>query len=799
MDAPLRDGDVETYAGTGEAGFQNGERLAATFCSFWSCCVAPFDGIYIGDLSNDVIRLVDARGLVSTYAGTGNAGTLDGPRLSAQLHGPAGLCVTSTGELLISEKNSNLIRKVTELEMVITVAGSGKQGHNDGVADKAMFNTPIGICESPMGILVADWFNHSIRLISNGMVTTFAGAGKEGFENGERLAARFSQPVGVVFDPKTGQIFVSDRNNHCIRVIYPHGTVATFAGNRERGFQDGPALDAQFASPWAVCMSPLGDVVVADEYNNRIRAIDPVGNVSTIAGDGEKAMKDGPRQTAQFAFPACVSLSSNGDVFVADRSNQRLRRIRLDRWMTDTIAKCRRLSLSGLREAEFLADLSLELKPSVHWKLHSPVLSMRCPTLLREPEVLNQIQCSNFSADVINGLISFLYDSSLPKLSVFQLCDLNVRVLNDLLPSHLCAPVPLFPILTVLCLLCFLFISDSKLLANVVRLEELEVYVRREVRKALVKMPGDQLLSILKYIVLNSGSSSRLVDLVIQLLRLHRAQIEQQIGTLSEGLAPGDPRFLDGVGKLTADLPLTHNNEDYASNGTDLYARLQQDLTTLLAMTDPSTISSSSSPSAPSSSDNAREQWRQPDFVLRVDNFEMRCHKWLLCGRWSYVRDALAFGGSEADNSIMEFPSDAFTPTVLRLFVKYLYTSEVSDLNNEEDCLTILKLAGQFRLLDSSRKPVPEFGVLIDHCRAFIVRPLSLDNCIAIYKLVLEYGSPDQQASVRSFIVHRVEEMTSNPQRCREFESLGTTELVSLLVALSRAKKQSNGATSFSF
>jgi hypothetical protein len=177
-------------------------------------------------------------------------------------------------------------------------------------------------------------------------------------------------------------------------------------------------------------MTPLGDLLVADEYNHRIRVVDPLGSVYTLAGNGEKDFRDGTRETSSFAFPACVTLSPKGDVFVADRDNYRLRRIKVARWNYDAARSGTKLSLAGLREADFLADLNLELHLSgTTWKLHSPVIIMRCPQLL-DPALQSQIkQLWNITVGSINALIDFIYDNHIPfDLSKSDLCDLEVRL-----------------------------------------------------------------------------------------------------------------------------------------------------------------------------------------------------------------------------------------------------------------------------------------------------------------------------------------------------------------------------------
>jgi hypothetical protein len=328
-------------------------------------------------------------------------------------------------------------------------------------------------------------------------------------------------------------------------------------------------------------------------------------------------------------------------------------------------------------------------------------------------------------------------------------------------------------------------------------------YVRSELRKILATPhTADELLQVLSHVVLKCGFATHLVDLVVAQLRLQRAQVALKLGTISAWMAPTDPRFLDIVGKVMGDFVLPHPEEPEG----DVFDELQRELFGLYSQLEAvAALSSTTSSSSQSSSSNANSistathsnkpgsgfaNWWEPDFALVLEGTTFKCHKWIICGRWSFMRDAMAFGGTEAETSMMELPSEAFpTPALLQCFIRYLYTNEVDQFDNDDDCISILRLAKEFRLINSNNgKDVLGFGILLDKCRSALLKQLTVDNCIALYKRILELGSEDQQISVRTFIVHHVLELADNPKTQNELESLGPKELVRILTSMARLR-----------
>jgi len=268
----IKGGQVSTLAGTGKAGLKNGPAASALFNTPRGIAVDGKGNVYVSDDGNHKIRLI-AGGNVSTFAGSNTAGYADGPVATAKFNKPRGLQIDKYGDLYVVDSDNNRIRMISNGK-VTTVAGSGAAGSINGSALTATFHYPKDITMDSAGHLyVADSYPHKIRLIKAGYVSTFAGSGAKGYLNGSAQKAVFKYPYGVVSDKK-GAIYVADHQNWAIRVI-KNGTVSTLAGGISKGYKDGPLKTAKFGYAVGIDVDAKGRVYLADYENNVIRLIQP--------------------------------------------------------------------------------------------------------------------------------------------------------------------------------------------------------------------------------------------------------------------------------------------------------------------------------------------------------------------------------------------------------------------------------------------------------------------------------------------------------------------------------------------
>jgi streptogramin lyase len=226
----------------------------------------------------------------------------------------------------VADSGNHRIRKIDSEGFVSTVAGS-TSGFNNAQGSAAQFNSPYNLVVNPNGdIYVADSGNRRIRRInSTGFVTTFAGSGIEGSDDSLATIARFLFPEGIEFD-SIGSYFVADSNgmtNSKIRRI-SSGMVSAFAGNG-LGFLDGQGTSALFFNPKGLVADLNRNLYVADYTNNRIRKISPSGLVSTIAGNGSALSLDGQGTNSSLFNPVGVALDSRGNLYVTEQSSNKIR------------------------------------------------------------------------------------------------------------------------------------------------------------------------------------------------------------------------------------------------------------------------------------------------------------------------------------------------------------------------------------------------------------------------------------------------------------------------------------------
>lgn len=262
-----------------------------------------------------------------TLAGNGYAGYSDGTGTGASFYNPLTTAIDAAGNIYVADTDNQMIRKISPLGVVTTFAGNGSQGSTDGTGTGASFQHPSGLAFDASGnLFVSDQQNHKIRKITPaGVVTTFAGSGSLGSADGTGTSASFNNPIGLVFD-NSGNLYVADYGNNKIRKITSAGVVSTFAGTGTAGASNGAALSATFRNPMDVDIDASGNIFVADRMNYLIRKISS-GTVSTFAGTGSAGSTNGTGTGASFFRPNSIAIDGIGDMYVADDGNNMIRKI----------------------------------------------------------------------------------------------------------------------------------------------------------------------------------------------------------------------------------------------------------------------------------------------------------------------------------------------------------------------------------------------------------------------------------------------------------------------------------------
>jgi DNA-binding beta-propeller fold protein YncE len=320
------------------AGSQDGAAGLASFFHPNAVVTDSKGNAFVADTENNTIRKISADGTtVSTFAGqTGVAGSADGTGTAASFFNPAGLGVDSADNLYVSDSANDTIRMITPSGVVSTLAGKARsQGFADGTGSAARFSSPVGVTVAPNGnVYVTDTGNNIVRMITpSGVVSTLAGVGmfpSIGSTDAIGTNSRFDQPYGAVAD-KSGNIYVADTANDVIRRIdATTQAVTTVAGAAGlHGSVDGVGSAARFYYPAAIAIGNDGSLYVADSSNNTIRKVSiPSGTVTTLAGTaGIVGSLDGIGASAQFDHPTSLTTDASGNVYVADTYNQTIRKI----------------------------------------------------------------------------------------------------------------------------------------------------------------------------------------------------------------------------------------------------------------------------------------------------------------------------------------------------------------------------------------------------------------------------------------------------------------------------------------
>lgn len=332
-----KSGTIRTVAGAGLPFFVgDGNPATNAFLALpQNLTVDAAGNLYVVDAANSRIRKISPNGRVWTVAGNGSYGFSGdgGDATNASLMSPVATILDAAGNLYIVD--SERVRKVTPGGVISTVAGGGPPFNNgDGIpAIEARLNSPSSLAFDAAGNLFIGCSLSIRKVMPNGIISTVAGDGAWGFggDGGPASLARITAITGMTFDAQ-GNLYVADSGNARIRRIAPNGIISTIAGNGTVGFagDTGPATAAQInLASGNMAVDPGGSLYFADAGNHRIRKISPNGIISTIVGSGEPgfAGDGGAAASARLNHPSGVALDANGDLYVGDRFNNRIRKV----------------------------------------------------------------------------------------------------------------------------------------------------------------------------------------------------------------------------------------------------------------------------------------------------------------------------------------------------------------------------------------------------------------------------------------------------------------------------------------
>lgn len=263
------------------------------------------------------IYKITSSAVIGILAGSSTQGSINGSGTGASFNSPKGIAIDLSGNVYVADTGNHKIRKITASGVVTTLAGSGVQGSMDGIGAAASFNEPWGVAVDLSGnVYVADTYNGMIRKITpGGEVSTIIGN-----------ASGVSFPQFITCDI-LGNLYITEQNKHKISKITPSGTITVFSGSGMLGSADGSSSTASYNNPGGMAFDSVGNLYVADTGNNKIRKITTDGVVTTLAGSGVQGSMDGTGTVASFYEPCSVAVDASGNVYVADAGNGKIRKI----------------------------------------------------------------------------------------------------------------------------------------------------------------------------------------------------------------------------------------------------------------------------------------------------------------------------------------------------------------------------------------------------------------------------------------------------------------------------------------
>jgi uncharacterized protein (TIGR03437 family) len=329
-------GSIALVAGGVPFGYYDGGGVAlnARFNAPAAVARDAAGDLYVADTGNNRVRKVTPDGRVSTFAGNGEAGfSGDGASATAaELNAPEAVAVDAAGDVYVADTGNNRVRRIDPAGAITSVAGTGHSGYSGdgGEAVFAQLNAPAGLAVDAAGDLyIADTGNNIIRMVdASGTIASVAGDGATGFagDGGAPLDASLNAPHGLALD-SAGDLYIADTGNGRLRRVSAGSaagpsTITTFPDSAQ----------GVWGSPYGLAIDGSGDLFLADSADQQVYRIEPGGRITTLAGDGIGGFngESGPGLTTRLLDPSGLTMDAAGDVYVADRGNNRIRELTPD-------------------------------------------------------------------------------------------------------------------------------------------------------------------------------------------------------------------------------------------------------------------------------------------------------------------------------------------------------------------------------------------------------------------------------------------------------------------------------------
>ena len=306
---------------------------------------------------------------MTTIAGGNGPGLRDGPAATAQFEGPTDVAIAHDGAIYVADSPAHRIRKITPDGMVTTVAGGGPTARSrssegiwgsfrDGPADEARFAYPHRIAFGPYGdLFIIEWNKRIRRLSPSGTVVTFAGTGTPGYEDGPRQQAEFFNLLAIDVD-LAGNVYVIDNSPTIKTGLVPTIRKIDTAGVVSTLYRDVPLTrGGTLATPIGLAVARDGAIYIANTGRHQIVELTRDGELRAVAGTGEQGYIDGPRDQAMFSLPGAIAVSDDGTLVVADEGNNVIRTIDLSAGVLSSHA----LALAGAEQIPRLQGVEVTI------------------------------------------------------------------------------------------------------------------------------------------------------------------------------------------------------------------------------------------------------------------------------------------------------------------------------------------------------------------------------------------------------------------------------------------------------